>query len=166
MALFTNNKNSAYAVPNDLKAAYREATPDTAAHLNVAADQIAEEIHARRAPRSAMLPARAADDVRAERMPEVLRRAEHLSRLKIADEAVNGPARAAEIRRTSEEARTCPICQSVAAGSLSVRRAAPGMPDLKMCDLCRSVAAQQWAQANATPERVRAVSVALRPYMS
>ncbi|MCX6501147.1 MAG: hypothetical protein NT132_01830 [Microbacterium sp.] len=177
MSLFTRKKNTPN-VPAHLADAYAAATPDATAFLERAAAELALEHYypdsykpsERRGSTEHTGRTYGTDPEQRQRMyvdhfPELLARAEHLSRLQAARWAVEMPKRFAAAAQETAARHTCPVCKTISPDE-HARYSNPalgrtGYDAPLMCAACRSTADLLFSQASATPERRAAVLAAL-----
>lgn len=168
--LTTDTTTAEGMVPPELAEAYAAATPDIHAYTERAASQLAGEALRRQKPEShGAIIVMPADRQRfyTDHLPEVLARAEHLSRLDIARMSAFMADKKAERLREIAEHHTCPLCQTVSRGRIQAYRF-PAYLDLpgdptgpRMCPACAHTADLLHSQETATPERQAAVRSAL-----
>lgn len=176
MALFARPQNTAPnsnaptdAVPAELAEAYEAATPNAAPFIAAAAHELAVERRRRQIPDSTGAIIITPEDVRpfyTDHLPELLARAEHLSRLSAARWVAREAERAAERQREIAEKYTCPVCHEVSREIHHYHRPGyigtnAGKSAGRMCPACRHTADLLYLQATATPERRSVVQSAL-----
>ncbi|WP_156378777.1 hypothetical protein [Microbacterium sp. Root61] len=149
-------------VPADQRAAYDAATPEPFKYLDAAAWELVQE----QDPARTIFNGEAQAKLMEDRLPDVLARAEHLSRSAQSWEAVVAPKLAveAELRRIAEE--TCPVCREV--NPPITRHFGEHLPNGERdgsgwlaCRSCAETARALWSEAQRTRARVKAVSAAL-----
>jgi hypothetical protein len=177
MSLFTRKKNTTTDVPVELADAYAAAKPDAAAFMERAASELAmEHYHPDAGKHSGQRDAEGVgrvysiDPEQRQRMyvdhfPELLARAEHLSRLQAARWAVEMPLRLAQVEKESAERNTCPVCKEISKDlgaylNPGLSSLATGFDAIRICTACRHTADLLYAQAIATLERQTAVRAA------
>lgn len=178
MSLFTRKKNTTPNVPAELADAYAAATPDPTAFMERAAAELAMEYYhpdagkpSERRVDEHMARVHATHPEQRQRMyvdhfPELLARAEHMSRLQAAKWAVEMPKRFAQAEKERVERDTCPVCKEIGHDLGPYRNPGfgsipAGVDGVRMCHACRYTAELLYAQASATPERQQAVRAAL-----
>jgi len=144
-------------VPGHLVAAYAAVTPDVYKYL----DQAAQEILWEQTPDNRMATHDMHADVMKKQLPEVMRRAEHLSRYAQAWELVEAPKLAAKAEAEYKAKHTCEVCGLVSTDTQS--RALPygAWGTRYACGDCVEIAAAIWLDAKRTKARDAAVKRAL-----
>ncbi|MCJ1707422.1 hypothetical protein [Microbacterium sp. VKM Ac-2923] len=146
-----------YAVPEHLRAAYGAASPDAHRYLEQAVSALVQE----RNPVTTFYTETMSRSVREKHLPEALRRAEHLSRLAQAWEAVEAPKLAAA-RDAEYAARfTCSICGEVSPDCQDRYLDRGNWAARFACRACEDVARAIWTERERTKHREKAVRAAL-----
>lgn len=144
-------------VPKHLVAAYSAVTSDPHKYLDQAAQQLAWE----QTPANRMMTHDTVAGVMKKQLPEVMRRAEHLSRIAQAWELVEAPRLAAEAAALDRAANTCSVCNEHAGDTLNRSLPYGSWGTRHACGVCAEVAAAVWLESKRTKTRETAVKRAL-----
>lgn len=146
----------------DYETAYRAAVPNPSLYVEAAISALVSEAN----PDEWIHTQTMRNDIATGRMPEVMARAEHLSRQAQAIEAVEGPKQILEVERRRIARDTCPVCREeqgdiAARVPHSLQRHHNGAAVLVSCLACYVVADDMYTEWATTAKRKSAVSRAL-----